>query len=102
MARFDHPEIRLFQSGDHGKADQDLVFNDNDNARRGYRADHGSNTVWNDSGSPRQIPVDRCCDLIGEPTLADAILDHIIHNAHRLQLSGDSLRKQRTPKTVAA
>jgi DNA replication protein DnaC len=40
--------------------------------------------------------------LIGEPTLADAILDRIIHNAHRLQLSGDSLRKQRSPQTVAA
>lgn len=49
-----------------------------------------------------QIPVDRWHDLIGEPTLADAILDRIIHNAHRLQLSGDSLRKQKAPKTVAA
>ena len=49
-----------------------------------------------------QIPVDRWHDLIGEPTLADAILDRIIHNAHRLQLSGDSLRKQRTAKTLAA
>src|SRR5438132_7752199 len=45
-----------------------------------------------------QIPVDRWHDLIGEPTLADAILDRIIHNAHRLQLKGDSLRKQRAPK----
>jgi hypothetical protein len=43
-----------------------------------------------------QIPVDhRWHDLIGEPTLADAILDRIIHNAHRLQLHGDSLRKRR-------
>jgi DNA replication protein DnaC len=33
-----------------------------------------------------------------QPTLADAILDRIIHHAHRLQLSGDSLRKQNTPK----
>jgi DNA replication protein DnaC len=49
-----------------------------------------------------QIPVDRWHGLIGEPTLADAILDRIIHNAHRLQLSGDSLRKQKAPKTVAA
>src|SRR6516162_3861518 len=49
-----------------------------------------------------QIPVDRWHDLIGEPTLADAILDRIIHNAHRLQLTGDSLRKQQAPKTVAA
>jgi DNA replication protein DnaC len=34
--------------------------------------------------------------------LADAILDRVIHNAHRLQLSGDSLRKQKAPQTVAA
>jgi DNA replication protein DnaC len=40
--------------------------------------------------------------VFGEPTLADAILDRIIHNAHRLQLTGDSLRKQNAPKTVAA
>ena len=38
-----------------------------------------------------QIPVDRWHDLIGEPTLADAILDRIVHNAHRLQLRGRSL-----------
>lgn len=48
-----------------------------------------------------QIPVDRWHDLIGEPTLADAILDRIIHNAHRLQLTGDSLRKK-APQTIAA
>jgi DNA replication protein DnaC len=49
-----------------------------------------------------QIPVDRWHDLIGEPTLADAILDRIIHNAHRLQLNGDSLRKQKAPKLATA
>src|SRR5262249_36554724 len=49
-----------------------------------------------------QIPVDRWHDLIGEPTLADAILDRIVHNAHRLHLSGDSLRKQKTPNIAAA
>jgi len=49
-----------------------------------------------------RIPVDRWQDLIGEPTLADAILDRIIHNAYRLQLKGDSLRKQRTTQTAPA
>jgi DNA replication protein DnaC len=49
-----------------------------------------------------QIPVDRWHALIGDATLADAILDRVIHNAHRLQLSGDSLRKQKAPQTVAA
>jgi DNA replication protein DnaC len=49
-----------------------------------------------------QIPVDRWRDLIGEATLTDAIPDRIIHNAHRLKLTGDSLRKQQAPKTGAA
>ena len=41
-----------------------------------------------------QIPVDRWHDLIGDPTIADAILDRIVHNAHRLKLRGESLRKK--------
>jgi DNA replication protein DnaC len=49
-----------------------------------------------------QILVARWHDLIGEPTLADAILDRIIHNAHRLQLKGDSLRKQIALKIATA
>ena len=43
-----------------------------------------------------QIPVDRWHDIIGEPTIADAILDRIVHNAHRLKLKGDSLRRKIT------
>ncbi|MER9833281.1 ATP-binding protein, partial [Mesorhizobium sp. M0134] len=35
--------------------------------------------------------------MIGEPTIADAILDRIVHNAHRVTLGGDSMRKQKTP-----
>jgi DNA replication protein DnaC len=48
-----------------------------------------------------QIPVDRWHDVIGDPTLADAILDRVIHNAHRLKLKGDSLRRKTaiTPET---
>ena len=41
-----------------------------------------------------QVPVDRWHDLIGIPTLADAILDRVIHNAYRIDLAGESLRKQ--------
>jgi DNA replication protein DnaC len=33
--------------------------------------------------------------MIGEPTIADAILDRIIHNAHRIALEGDSMRRQK-------
>ncbi len=40
-----------------------------------------------------QLPVDTWHDIIGEPTLADAILDRIVHNAHRLELDGESIRK---------
>ena len=40
--------------------------------------------------------------VCGDPILADAILDRIVHNAHRLQLKGDSLRKQSAAKTVDA
>jgi DNA replication protein DnaC len=43
-----------------------------------------------------QLPVDRWYEIIGNPTLADAILDRIVHNAYRIELSGDSMRKRRT------
>ncbi len=42
-----------------------------------------------------QFPVDKWHDLIGDPTLADAILDRLVHNAYKLHLTGESLRKQR-------
>ena len=41
-----------------------------------------------------QVPVDAWHDLIGDPTLGDAILDRLVHNAHRLQLAGESMRKR--------
>ena len=42
-----------------------------------------------------QVPVDHWYDMIGNPTIADAILDRLVHNAYRIELSGESLRKQR-------
>jgi DNA replication protein DnaC len=42
-----------------------------------------------------QLPVDQWHVLIGDPTYADAVLDRLVHNAHRFQLSGDSLRRNR-------
>jgi DNA replication protein DnaC len=41
-----------------------------------------------------QVPVSKWHDIIGEKTVADAILDRIIHEAHRLELKGESLRKK--------
>ena len=47
-----------------------------------------------------QLPVAQWHAMIGEPTIADAILDRIIHNAHRIALEGDSMRKQKPPATL--
>jgi DNA replication protein DnaC len=47
-----------------------------------------------------QIPIDKWHDLIGEPTYADAILDRIVHNAHRINLTGHSLRRSRASKAA--
>jgi DNA replication protein DnaC len=42
-----------------------------------------------------QVPVSQWHEVIGEQTIADAILDRIIHDAHRLELKGESMRKKR-------
>ena len=41
-----------------------------------------------------QVPVEKWHRIIGDPTLGDAILDRLVHNAHKLTLKGDSLRKK--------
>jgi DNA replication protein DnaC len=40
------------------------------------------------------IPIPRWHQIIGEPTIADAICDRIIHHAHRIELEGESVRKK--------
>lgn len=40
-----------------------------------------------------QVPVEKWHEYLADPTLADAILDRLVHNAHRLTLTGESLRK---------
>jgi len=45
-----------------------------------------------------QLPVARWHEQIGDPTVADGILDRIVHNAHRVELRGDSMRKPRGDK----
>lgn len=42
-----------------------------------------------------QLPIDQWHALIGDPTYADAVLDRLVHNAHRLDLTGESLRRTR-------
>jgi hypothetical protein len=41
----------------------------------------------------RELPVEHWHETIANPTVADAILDRLVHNAHRLQLDGPSMRK---------
>lgn len=45
-----------------------------------------------------QIPVSLWHDSIGDATLGDAILDRLMHNAHRVELAGDSMRKNKAQK----
>jgi DNA replication protein DnaC len=46
-----------------------------------------------------QLPVENWYDYIGEATLADAILDRLLHGAHRLNMRGESMRKLTTELT---
>ena len=48
---------------------------------------HGSTVVTS------QLPVDHWHEVIADPTVADAVLDRLVHGAHRLTLKGESLRK---------
>ena len=47
-----------------------------------------------------QIPVEQWHTYLQDPTLADAILDRLIHNSYRLTLQGESMRKQKTTATA--
>jgi DNA replication protein DnaC len=46
-----------------------------------------------------QLPIEHWHDYIGEATIADAVLDRLLHGAHRLNLSGDSMRKSKAKLT---
>ena len=49
-----------------------------------------------------QLPVDCWHQTIGDPTYADAILDRLVHNAHRIELTGESLRRARGKQAKTA
>lgn len=54
---------------------------------------HGlRSTIWTS-----QVPVSQWHDHVGDPTIADAICDRLLHNAHRIVLQGPSRRKQENP-----
>ena len=42
-----------------------------------------------------QLPVSRWHEQVGDPTLADGILDRLVHNAHRIEMQGESMRKRK-------
>ena len=42
-----------------------------------------------------QLPVEHWHDVVGNPTIADAIMDRLVHNAHKIRLDGDSMRKKK-------
>ena len=45
-----------------------------------------------------QVPISHWHEQIGDPTIADSILDRLVHNAFRIELSGESMRKKRARK----
>ena len=46
-----------------------------------------------------QLPLENWHETIGDPTLADAILDRLVHNAHKIALKGESMRRKRSGLT---
>lgn len=46
-----------------------------------------------------QVPVESWYDIIAAPTIADAILDRLVHNAYRIEMTGESMRKKQKPLT---
>ena len=47
-----------------------------------------------------QLPVERWYDIIGEKTVADAIMDRLVYQSHRLELEGESMRKKRGQQSM--
>jgi DNA replication protein DnaC len=46
-----------------------------------------------------QMPIAHWHEQIGDPTIADSILDRLVHNAYRIELNGESMRKKRGQKS---
>ena len=46
-----------------------------------------------------QLPIDQWHDIIGDATLADAIMDRLVHNAYKINLTGESMRKKQAKLT---
>ena len=46
-----------------------------------------------------QMPIAHWHEQIGDPSIADSIMDRLVHNAYRIELSGESIRKKRARKS---
>ena len=81
----------------------DVIMRNRPHPEQGFRSCIGILRLAKTYGSERldnaailvtsQLPLAKWHDVIGEPTFADAILDRIVHNAHRIDLVGPSMRK---------
>jgi len=49
-----------------------------------------------------QLPVSSWHAQIGDPTIADSILDRLVHNAYRIEMNGESMRKKNKPRDAAS
>jgi DNA replication protein DnaC len=47
-----------------------------------------------------QLPVSKWHECIGEPTIADAILDRVLENTHRIEMDGESMRKKKSTEKI--
>lgn len=47
-----------------------------------------------------QLPVARWHEQIGDPTIADSLLDRVVHNAYRIELNGESMRRKKNPRST--
>jgi DNA replication protein DnaC len=43
-----------------------------------------------------QFPIKKWHEYLGDPTIADAILDRVMENAHRIEMEGESMRKKKS------
>ena len=49
-----------------------------------------------------QLPINQWYEVIGEKTVADAIMDRVVHSAHRIELKGESMRRKRSAYNQSA
>ena len=59
--------------------------------------DDSEHLLHNHHASVASLRLSRWHEQIGDPTIADGILDRLVHNAHRIEMRGESMRKKQNP-----